>query len=521
LKTLWGIVFYDVRSLVDEKICIFDTTLRDGEQTPGVSLTQEEKLKIAMQLDKLGVNVIEAGFPVSSKGEFDSVRQIAKEGLRSQVCGLSRIVKKDAQACLDADVGMVHVFVPTSDIQIAHTIKKSHDEIVAGAMETVQYVKDNGRTCLFSAMDATRTSPQFLHRIFKAVEEVHCDIINIPDTVGVAIPTSFYSFVKDICDDVNMVVDVHCHNDFGLAVANSLAAVEAGAREVQVCVNGLGERAGNANLAETVMSLHSIYQAKTDIKTEYLVETARLVERLTGVKIPITAPIVGENAFSHESGIHSHGVIENSKTFEPGIMTPEMVGHKRRIVLGKHTGRHAVAKVLEEAGYHPKEEQLQEILERIKELGDKGKQIANIDLQTIADVVIGEVARGSQAVVLKEVSVMTGNIITPTATVRALVRGKERVFAHTGVGPVDAAVNAVRGLLDSETSIHICDFRIEAISGGADALAEVVIGVEDEQGRRVSAKSAREDIVMASVEALVSAINRLMLQNSRAEEKKA
>jgi 2-isopropylmalate synthase len=497
--------------LVDEKVSIFDTTLRDGEQTPGVSLTSEEKLKIARQLDKLGVNVIEAGFPVSSKGEFDSVRQIARAGLNAQVCGLSRIVKKDAQACLDADVGMVHVFVPTSDIQIAHTIKKSHDEIVAGAQETVQFVKDSGRTCLFSAMDATRTSPQFLHRIFKAVEEVHCDIINIPDTVGVAAPSAFYSFVKDICDDVHMVVDVHCHNDFGLAVANSLAAVEAGAREVQVCVNGLGERAGNANLAETVMSLHSIFGARTSIKTEYLVETARMVERLTDVKIPITAPIVGENAFSHESGIHSHGVIENSKTFEPGIMTPERVGPKRRIVLGKHTGRHAVAKVLEEGGYQPTEEQLAEILERVKELGDKGKQVANIDLQTIADVVIGEVARGSQAVVLKEVSVMTGNIITPTATVRALVRGKERVFANIGVGPVDAAVNAVQGLLDSDTSIHLCEFRIEAISGGADALAEVVVGVEDDRGHKVAARSAREDIVMASVEALVSAINRLML----------
>ncbi|OPY53536.1 MAG: 2-isopropylmalate synthase [Methanosaeta sp. PtaU1.Bin112] len=467
------------------------------------------------------MNVIEAGFPVSSKGEFESVRQIAREGLKAQVCGLSRIVKKDAQACLDADVGMVHVFVPTSDIQIAHTIKMSHDDIVAGAMETVQFVKDNGRTCLFSAMDATRTSPQFLHRIFKAVEEAHCDIINIPDTVGVAVPSAFYSFVKDICDDVNMVVDVHCHNDFGLAVANSLAAVEAGAREVQVCVNGLGERAGNANLAETVMSLHAIYGARTSIRTEYLVETGRLVERLSGVKIPITAPIIGENAFSHESGIHSHGVIEDSKTFEPGIMTPEMVGHKRRIVLGKHTGRHAVAKVLEEGGYQPTEEQLEEILERIKELGDKGKQVANIDLQAIADVVIGEVAKGSQAVVLKEVSVMTGNIITPTATVRAMVRGKEKVLAHIGVGPVDAAVNAVQGLLESDTSIRLSDFRIEAISGGADALAEVVIGVEDDRGRKVSARSAREDIVMASVEALVSAINRLMLLNGSAERKKA
>lgn len=457
------------------------------------------------------MNVIEAGFPVSSKGEFESVRQIARAGLSAQVCGLSRIVKADAQACLDADVGLVHVFVPTSDIQIAHTIKKSHDEIVAGAVETVEYVKDQGRTCLFSAMDATRTSPEFLKRIFKAVEGVHCDIINIPDTVGVAVPSAFYRFVNEICEYVEMVVDVHCHNDFGLAVANSLSAVEAGAREIQVTVNGLGERAGNANLAETVMGLHSIYGATTSIKTEYLVETARLVERFTGAKISITAPIVGENAFSHESGIHSHGVIENSKTFEPGIMTPEMVGHRRRIVLGKHTGRHAVKKVLEDAGYRPTDEQLQEILERIKELGDKGKQIADADLQTIADVVIGEVAKASQAMVLKEVSVMTGNIITPTATVKAVVRGREKVLANIGVGPVDAAVKAVQGLMDGDTSIRLSDFRIEAISGGSDALAEVVIGVEDDRGRRVSARSAREDIVMASVEALVSAINRLML----------
>lgn len=494
-----------------ERVSIFDTTLRDGEQTPGVSLTAEEKLKIARQLDRLGVNIIEAGFPVSSKGEFESVRQIARDGLEARVCGLSRIVKKDAQACLDADVDIVHVFVPTSEIQIAHTIKKSHDEIVAGAVETVEFVKDHGRRCLFSAMDATRTSPEFLHRIFGAVQEAHCDIINIPDTVGVAVPSAFYRLVKDICDRVHMVVDVHCHNDFGLAVANSLAAVEAGAREVQVCVNGLGERAGNANLAETVMSLHSIYGAKTSIRTEYLVETARLVERLTEVRIPVTAPIVGENAFSHESGIHSHGVIENTKTFEPGIMTPEMVGHRRRIVLGKHTGRHAVKKVLEDAGYRPSEEQLQEILERIKDLGDKGKQITDADLSAIADVIIGEISRGSQAVTLKEVSVMTGNIITPTATVKALVRGQERVLANTGVGPVDAAVKAVQGLLDADTSIHLCDFRIEAITGGSDALAEVVIGVEDDRGRRVTARSAREDIVMASVEALVSAINRLML----------
>jgi 2-isopropylmalate synthase len=465
------------------------------------------------------VNVIEAGFPVSSKGDFESVKRIANAGLTSQVCGLSRIVQKDIDASLDACVDMVHVFVSTSDIQIAHTIKKSHEEILTDSVWAVEYVKDHGRQCLFSAMDATRTSQTFLRQIFGAVEQVGVDIINIPDTVGVAAPSAFYRLVKDICDNIHKAtVDVHCHNDFGLAVANSLSAVEAGAREVQVCMNGLGERAGNANLAEMVMGLHSIFGVKTDIKTEYLVETARLVERLTELKIPITSPVVGDNAFSHESGIHSHGVLQRSDTFEPGIMTPEMVGHKRRIVLGKHTGKHAVKNALEEAGYCPTEDQLHEILNRIKELGDKGKQITDADLQAIAEVVIGEVAKGSQAVVLKEVSVMTGNIITPTATVKALVRGNERVLANVGVGPVDAAVKAVQGLLDSDTSIHLWDFRIEAISGGSNALADVAIGVEDDLGRKVSARAARPDIVMASVEALISAINRLMLLEDKKVE---
>jgi 2-isopropylmalate synthase len=486
--------------------------LRDGEQTPGVSLTSEEKLTLARQLDKLGVNVIEAGFPISSKGEFESVRRIAREGLTSQICGLSRIVGEDIDRCLEAEVGLVHIFVSTSDIQIAHTIKKSHDEIVAIAADSVQYIKDHGVPCLFSAMDATRTSPEFLRKIFGAVQEVGCDIINIPDTVGVAVPSAFYSLVKEIYDSTKgMTVDVHCHNDFGLAVANSLSAVEAGAREVQVTVNGLGERAGNANLAETVMGLQSLFGAQTSIKAEYLVETAKLVERLTEVKISLTAPVVGENAFSHESGIHSHGVIENSKTFEPGVMTPEMVGHRRRIVLGKHTGKHAVKQVLEATGYEPNDEQLHEILHRIKEIGDKGKQISDIDVQAIADIVVGEVAKGRQAIILKEFAVMTGNMLTSTATVKANVRGEEKVLANIGVGPVDAAVKAVRGLLGDDTSIKLRDFRIEAISGGSDALAEVIIGVEDDRGKRVSARSAREDIVMASVEALVSAINRLIL----------
>ena len=352
---------------------------------------------------------------------------VAAEGLSADVCGLARIIRKDIDASLDAGVDMVHIFVSTSEIQIQHTIKKSLQEIVAQSVEAVEYVKDHGRICLFSAMDATRTPLPFLKEIFGAVEGAGCDIINIPDTVGVAVPTTFYRLVKEICEGTkNMVVDVHCHNDFGLAVANNLAAFEAGAREVQVAANGLGERAGNANLAETVMSLTSMYGAVTSINTPYLYETAKLVERLSEVRISRTAPIVGENAFAHESGIHSHGVLERTDTFEPGIMTPEMVGHKRRIVLGKHTGRHAVKKSLSEMGYTPDDGQLQEILERVKDLGDKGKCVTGADLQTIAEVVIGELAREKQAVILKELAVMTGNTLTSTATVRAVVRARRR-----------------------------------------------------------------------------------------------
>jgi len=255
--------------------------------------------------------------------------------------------------------------------------------------------------------------------------------------------------------------------------------------------------------------LHSLYGAKTNIKTQYIVETSHLVERLTEVRMPPTMPIVGENAFAHESGIHTHGVLVRSDTFEPGVMTPEMVGHRRRIVLGKHAGKHAVKQSLESAGLHPTEEQINDIMKRVKDIGDKGKRVTDADLYSIAESIIGTVSKGEQAIVLKEVSVMTGNIITPTATVKAIVNGRERLGANIGVGPVDAALNTVTSIL-GDYKVKVRDFRIEAISGGSDALAEAIIGVEDEKGRAVSARATNEDIVMASVEALVAAINQLL-----------
>jgi len=497
------------------EVKVFDTTLRDGEQTPGVSLTPVEKISIARQLDKLGVDVIEAGFPISSKGEKEAVKRAAGEGLGATVCGLSRVRKEDIDACLDCDVGMVHTFVMTSDIQMKYALKKSRDEVYDLAVDSVQYIKDHGATCLFSAMDATRTDLDFLIKINRGVEEAGADIINIPDTVGVMMPPAMNRLVSEVYSKVDIPIDVHCHNDFGLAVPNTLAAVEAGAREVQVSVNGLGERAGNANLEEVVMSLVSIYGVKTNIKTQYLVETSRLVERLTGIRMPPNFPIVGENAFSHESGIHTHGVIEKAETFEPGIMTPEMVGHKRRIVSGKHAGTHGINAMLGEMGFDASKEQLTEITRRVKDLGDKGKKTTDADLYAIAEAVLEEVGEEEKIVSLEEFVVMTGSKITPTASVRLKFEDNEIIGADTGVGPVDSALNAVRSVIKGIEDITLKEYRLEAITGGSDALADVIVRLQDSKGNTVTARAAREDIVMASVEAMVLGINRIFLKRKR------
>lgn len=502
----------DAQSKVDTgRVEIFDTTLRDGEQTPGISFTTEQKRTIARQLEKLGVDIIEAGTPITSKDEKEVVRLICNEGLSAKVCGLARVLTQDIDACIDCGVDMIHIFVPSSQIQREHTTKMSEDEVKEQAYKMTRYVKEHGFLCMFSAMDATRTRMEFLIDLLKTAEEAGADILNVPDTVGVSEPFSIFKLVEAIDRAVNVPISIHCHNDFGLAVANSLAAVKAGASQVQVSVNGIGERAGNADLVETVMSLNSIYGLRTNIKTGYLFETAKLIERFTGIPIPITKPIVGENAFSHESGIHAHGVIEKSDTFEPGIMTPEMVGHRRRIVLGKHTGRHSIEKKLSEIGMFPAREEVDEILERVKELGASGKKVTDDDLFTIAEVVTGEVSRHERMITLKELSVMTGNNVIPTASLKAVVRGKECISAQMGVGPVDAAIKAVQEIIGDEIGgdIELKEFRIEAITGGSNALAEVIVGVE-KGGRRVTARGVRDDIVMASVEAFINAVNRLM-----------
>ena len=423
-----GIVFF-TDSQATRKVTVFDTTLRDGEQTPGISFKFEQKLEIARQLSSIGVHAIEAGFPASSQGERETVRAIVDLGLDSVICGLARSKREDVDACLDCGVDMVHVFIPTSEVQRVHTIKKSPEEVLDITREIVSYVRDHCDQCMFSAMDATRTETEYLISVFQAAAESGATIINVPDTVGVYAPSAMRSLISRIVADVDCPVDVHCHNDFGLAVANTITAVEAGASQMQVTVNGLGERAGNADLAQSVMILETIFGIRTGIDLPRLVETSRLISRYSGIGIPPIQPIVGDNAFSHESGIHSHGVLACAATFEPGIMTPEMVGHRRKLTLGKHVGRHAVRQMLQEVHMNPSDEQLDDIVEKVKFISIKGKRVTDADLYEIAESVMG-LTTEKKVIQLVDIAIMTGNHVIPTASVKALVHGKEHVFSR-------------------------------------------------------------------------------------------
>jgi len=357
---------------------------------------------------------------------------------------------------------------------------------------------------MFSAMDATRTDWDYLIEVFRTAADAGATIINVPDTVGVISPSAMKTLITRINKEVRCPIDVHCHNDFGLAVANTIAAVEAGASQVQVTVNGLGERAGNADLAQTVMIMESMYRIRTGIVKARLVETSRLVSRFSGIGIPPTQPVVGENVFSHESGIHSHGVIKNSATFEPGIMTPEMVGHRRRLTLGKHVGRHAVRQMLTDVRIDPSDPQLDAIIEKVKAIANRGKRVTDADLYEIAETVMG-IELNNKALDLQDIAIMTGNHVIPTASVKAMVNGKEHVFSAVGNGPVDAALNAILGI--SPSRLQLKEFNIEAISGGSDAMCHVTIAVEDDRGRIFDASGSGDDIVLSSVEALVNAVN--------------
>ena len=500
------------------RVRIFDTTLRDGEQTPGVSLSPDQKLQIAKKLDVLGVDAIEAGFPVISDGELKAVKMITQEGLSADICGLARTNKKDIDAAIDAGLNYIHTFIATSDIHLEHKLKFSRDEALAKAVEAVEYAKSHGLQVEFSAEDATRTDREFLKKIFGEVAQAGADRIDIPDTVGYSTPQYMAEITKDAVDVTKLPVSVHCHNDFGLAVANAISGIQAGAQCAHVTINGIGERAGNASLEELVMALQCLQfdeKRETGIKTELLYETSRFVSKLVGIQVQPNKAIIGENAFGHESGIHTHGVLSNPLTYEP--ISPELVGRKRWLQVGKHAGIHGMNAMLEEYGIKPDNEQAKQILDKVKILGDQGKQVTDVELLSIASEVLKE--RGIKRIVqLTGFSVSTGIGTMPYAFVKLNIDGKDFTATDYGVGPVDASLNAIQKITGKISEVRIKEYGLASISGGANALCEVTIKVEDAQGNKASAKSIGEDIVTTSVQSVIDGINRIMLKKMLKEK---
>ena len=490
-----------------DTIYIFDTTLRDGEQTPGVALTVDEKIQIARKLNNLGVDKIEVGFPASSKGETESAKRITSMGLDSTLVGLARSVPADIDAVLDADLEYIHTFIGTSPLHRDYKLKMSKEEIIEKAVNSVEYAKDHGLTVEFSAEDATRTERDFLIEIFNEVVGAGADFLDVPDTVGVLTPILTHELITDIKGNFKTPISVHFHNDFGLATANTLTAIECGANQAHVTVNGLGERTGNCSLEELVMTLKASYGIDLGLDTTRLYSLSTLVGRLTGVKMPVNKPIVGDNAFAHESGIHVHGILNNSSTYEP--MSPEMVGHSRRIVLGKHTGANALKSKLKDYHIDLDEDQFCKVFDEIKALGDSGKCVTDDDLIAIA---VTELASARETpIVLKGLGLSSGNGVSPTATVRLEIDGVEKEKAAIGVGPIDAALNAIRELLQDDIDMELEEYNLEAITGGTDALAEVFVVSSDSQGNRSTGRSTNQDVVMASILAVLDSINKLLL----------
>ncbi len=479
-----------------------DTTLRDGEQTPGVSLVPESKLRIAQRLDELGVDVIEVGFAAVSEGEMDSVRLIAKQGLRAAISSAARGTKNDIDAVIKSGASTVSMIIPTSDLHIECKLHKTRDQILKSTDDCVTYAKDHGLNVELLAEDATRSDFEYLTKVFLTAVDAGVDRLIPCDTVGILTPERSAEFFSKLKEKINAPIGVHCHNDFGMAVANTIAALGSGAEEVHATINGLGERAGNASLEEVVVTLKSLYKMDLNIKTELLYGTSQLVSRLTGVYVQPNKAIVGENAFTHESGIHTQGMLANPLTYEP--IAPELVGCKRRISPGKHSGSHAIKADLEVMGLKPTVEQFKDIFQRIKELGDKGKTVMDADVLAIAENVMG--LSKAKPIRLEEMTFVGGDKVTATASVRLALNGKDVWGAAVGVGPVDAAINAVKNAIAETEPIILEQYNVKAITGGTDAMVEVVVRMR-KGDRAVTAMGVREDIVKASMEAVLSAMN--------------
>ena len=501
---------------IADKINIFDTTLRDGEQAPGVALTVDEKIKIAQILDDLGVDTIEMGFPAVSEGEMESAKTIMDLGLNANVSGLARILESDIDALIDSDLDYVHLFIGTSPLHRDYKLKKSKEEIISDSVKAVEYAKDHGLTVEFSAEDATRTELNYLIEFYRSIENAGANIINVPDTVGILTPATARPLIRTLRKKIGIPISVHYHNDFGLAVANSIISVEEGANQVHCTVNGIGERAGNTCLEELVVGLKIAYGANIGVDTKKLFNTSNFIGSITNIKLPLNKPIVGENVFTHESGIHVDGILKNVETYEP--IPPEIVGHHRKIALGKHTGRASIKSKLDQLDLDITSKQFENIYNQVKLIGDKGICITDEDLKSI---VITELTTAQKEYIkLLGLNVMTGESVSATATIKLSIEGEVMETSQIGVGPIDAAIGAVKSLVKETVDMTLEDYRLEAITGGTDALAETFVVISDNEGRRATGRATREDVILSSVVAVINSINKLLnIQKNSKQEK--
>jgi 2-isopropylmalate synthase len=507
-----------------ERLTIFDTTLRDGEQSPGISLDAAEKLEIAEQLARLHVDVIEAGFPVASQGDFEAVQGIARKVHGPVIAGLSRTHVSDVDRCWDAlrdaDRGRIHVFISTSPNHMEHMLKMTPAQVVEATRTGVARAREHTDDVEFSPQDATRTPLDFMLEVLQAAVDAGATTLNIPDTVGYGIPWDFGALIQYIRREIagTYITSTHCHNDLGLATANSLAGVQAGARQVEVCVNGIGERAGNAALEEIVMALKirpdQFPGIETGVRTEELARTSRLVSRLTGYPVQYNKAVVGRNAFAHESGIHQHGVLAERTTYE--IIDASAVGQVgSQIVLGKHSGRHAFKDTLAKLGITVPDETLNAAFSRFKELADRKVQITDADLEAIIAEEMGTSVE--PAFTLEALEVSGGTVGTPRARVVVLREGEKQEAAE-GDGMIDAACKAIKAATGVDG--RLIDFNVSSVTGGVDALGDVIIQVEAD-GMKVSGRGLSTDVVEASARAYLNAVNKVIRLRGRTEPRTA
>ena len=502
-----------------DKVFIFDTTLRDGEQCPGATMTFEEKLQVAELLDQMGVDIIEAGFPIASEGDFESVAEIAKLAKNAVVCGLARANANDidraGEAIKGARRGRIHTFIGTSPLHRQHQLQLSQEQVHERVIASVTRARGFTDDVEWSAMDATRTEHDYLCRVCEAAIRSGATTINIPDTVGYALPEEYFDLITMLKTRVpgmeKVIISTHCHDDLGLAVANSLAGVRAGARQIECTINGLGERAGNAALEEIVMAVrtrHDLMPYRTGIQSELLSRASKLVSAVTNFPVQYNKAIVGRNAFAHESGIHQDGVLKNTETYE--IMTPESVGvGKSSLVMGKHSGRAAFKSKLKELGYELGDNAMEDAFNRFKALADRKKHVYDEDIEALVD---DGVAHMHDSVRVAALTVIAGTIGPQTATLTLDIEGQPKTVQSIGNGPVDATFNAIKQLIPHEARLDL--YQVHAVTEGTDAQAEVSVRLEEE-GRIVTGRAADPDTLVASARAYVAALSKLVVKRQK------